>query len=181
MTISLLIMVAFLQDEDLLVSMQVCLLSYACWLFFPNPRGPSFFEQRLVWERYCLKHHSRGTLKRRLQMDRDSFNKLLGYIYEDLMVKEVMANHRGGPIIPQLCLFCTLRYLAGGSYLNICDIAGISSSSFYRVVWKTINALVNCEEIAIKFATTRAQIQSASTGFCFHSFRRCHQELRFCD
>jgi hypothetical protein len=130
MALSPLLLATFLQDDDLLTSIQVCLLSYACWLFFPNPRGPSFFEQRLAWQHYHDKHQEKGTLKRRLRMDGSSFNKLLGYVYDSLMVKEVMANSRGGPIIPELCLFCTLRYLAGGSYLDICDIAGVSASSF---------------------------------------------------
>lgn len=103
-------------------------------------------------------------------MDCESFNKLLAYIYDSLIVKEVMANNRGGPIIPELCLFCTLRYLSGGSYLDLCDIAGISSSSFYRVVWKTIDAIINCPELAIKFPSTRTEIQLAIDGFASISF-----------
>jgi DDE superfamily endonuclease len=157
---------AFLFGEGgAMLAMQVCMLTYACWLFFPNPRGPSFFEQRLAWDHYCSKHEQRGTLKRRIRMDKCSFDKLLGYIYQDLIVKEGKADNRGGPIIPELCLFCTLRYLAGGSYLDICDIAGISKSSFYRILWKTIDALCKCEELAIRFPSSSAEIQSAIEGF----------------
>jgi hypothetical protein len=148
-----------------MLAVQVCILAYACWLFFPNPRGPSFFEQRLAWENYCKKHDQRGTLKRRIRMERSSFDKLLSYIYEDLLVKEGMTNNRGGPIIPELCLFCTLRYLAGGFYLDICDIAGISKSSFYRVVWRTIDALCKCEELSISFPSSSTEIQAAIQGF----------------
>jgi hypothetical protein len=148
-------------DEEAALAMQVCLLTYACWLFFPNPRGPSFFEQRLLWEHYCAKHDKRGTLKRRIRMERTSFEKLLSYIYAELIVKEAMANNRGGPIIPELCLYCTLRYLAGGSYLDICDIAGISTASFYRVIWKTLSAITSCDELEIRFRTTLHQIQAA--------------------
>ena len=75
-------------------------------------------------------------------MEKKSFDKLLSYIYTDLVVNELMANNRGGPIIPELCLYCTLRWLAGVSYLDICDIAGISAGSFYRILWKTVKAII---------------------------------------
>lgn len=58
-------------------------------------------------------------------MSEESFDKLLSYIRHDLVENEMMANPRGGAIIPEIRLFCTLRRLAGGSYLDICDITGI--------------------------------------------------------
>ena len=123
------------EEEMLAFAVHISLLSYACWLFFPNPRSPSLFEQRCNWLHYCDKHHKKGTLKRRIRMSKASFYKLLGYIQSYLVVNEVMANMRGGPIIPELCLYCTLRWLAGGSYLDICDITGISQSSFYGLLF----------------------------------------------
>jgi DDE superfamily endonuclease len=160
----------FDDNQEANLALQVCLLTYACWLFFPHPRGASFFEQRLSWERYCSKHTKRGTLKRRIRMEKDSFDKLLSYIYDELIVKEVMANNRGGPIIPELCLYCTLRFLAGGSYLDICDIAGISASSFYRVIWKTITALITCKELEIRFPRSSQDIRAAIDGFASISY-----------
>lgn len=151
--------------------MQACMLSYACFLLFPSSRGPSFFEQRLAWDRYVEKHSKRGTLKRRIRMSRSSFAKLLRLIYHRMIVEELFACSRGGPIIPELCLYCTLRWLAGGSYLDICDIAGVSSSSFYRVVWKTVRALASCKELEIKFPTGSAEIQRAVEGFESISFQ----------
>lgn len=110
-------------------------------------------------------------------MPKESFDKLLGYIYVDLVVNELMAKNRGGPIIPELCLYCTLRYLAGGSYLDICDIAGISTSSFYRVLWKTISALRRAPELDVKFPSSREEIQHAIDGFAGISY---NQAIRNC-
>ena len=73
-------------------------------------------------------------------MELDSFFLLLSYIRNFLDVDENKAASRGGKIIPELCLYCTLRYLAGASYLDIVVFAGISIPSFYRIVRKTIRA-----------------------------------------
>ena len=94
-------------------------------------------------------------------MSKESFDKLLGYIRHDLMVNETMANQKGGAIIPEMCLFCTLRWLAGGSHLDICDIVGISKSSFYRVVWKTIRSIVQAKALEIRFPTSSQELEQA--------------------
>jgi hypothetical protein len=105
-------------------------------------------------------------------MRKESFDKLLGFIYADLVVNELMANNRGGPIILELCLYATLRYLAGGSYLDICDVAGISTSSFYRVLWKTIAAIIRAPELEIKFPSSSHEIQQAINGFASISYEK---------
>ena len=128
-------------------------------------RNPSIAQQRLSWEKYCRQHVVAGTFKRRLRMEKESFDLLLSYIFQWLLVNEQMADLRGGTIIPELCLYCTLRWLAGGSYLDITDIAGISRSSFYRIIWKTIVAIVICEELAINWPDTPEAVSEAIAGF----------------
>jgi hypothetical protein len=51
-------------------------------------------------------------------MSQESFEKLLSYIRHDLEVNETMANLRGGTILTEICLYVTLRWLAGGSILS---------------------------------------------------------------
>ena len=154
-------------DDEIIMLALLCLLmiSTAALLLLPNPRQDAIFDQRLAWGEYCLKHHDRGTLLRRLRMTKESFDKLVLLIKDDLLVEETHANLRGGAIIPELCLFCTLRFLAGGSYLDITDIVGISRSSFYRVVWKTITALVKCTALRIRFPKTKEEVTAAIAGF----------------
>lgn len=98
-------------------------------------------------------------------MSKASFEKLVMLIQDALAVNQTAADKRGGAIIPEICLYCTLRYLAGGSYLDISDIAGISQSSFYRVVWKTITAIVQCSALKIHFPKSKEEVTSAIEGF----------------
>jgi DDE superfamily endonuclease len=98
-------------------------------------------------------------------MRKDSFDKLVLLLAEDLVVDEVAASKRGGVIIPEICVYCTLQYLAEGSYLNISDIAAISQSSLYRVVWKTITAIAKCTAVRVAFPKTEEEIETAIAGF----------------
>ena len=120
-----------MEDDSSSATFQQLAGAAVVWHTLPVPRAPSIFAQRLYWIKYCKQHVAHGTFKRRLRMTHDSFNKLLEMgVHRDLEVQENVANSRGGPIIPELCLYCTIRYLAGGSYLDIWDIAGISKSFF---------------------------------------------------
>jgi hypothetical protein len=156
-------------DNDELVELLALLhllITCATVLYLiPVQRSRSLMEQRLIWNEYCSRHHRRGTLKRRLRMGKASFEKLVVLLQDKLSVNHTAADKRGGAIIPEICVYCTLRYLAGGSYLDISDIAGVSQSSFYRVVWKTITAIVQCSALKIQFPKTKEEVTSAIEGF----------------
>jgi len=130
-----------------------------------DERNPSVFDQRLAWANCCDKHVQRGTFERRLRMKKESFDILLSFVHGCLAVNEMIASLRGGIIVPELCLHCTLRWLAGGSYLDMCDIAGISRSSFCRVVWRTITAIVLAPQLEMRFPTTSEAVTKAVAGF----------------
>jgi hypothetical protein len=69
--------------DDLLVSMatmQLALLTAASLLVMVQPRNPSFFDPRIMWEEYCQKHTQQKTFKVHLRMSKHSFDKLLGYV-----------------------------------------------------------------------------------------------------
>ena len=162
---------SFLFDEDHEVEMATCLHllllllgSYYALLSF-SERNPSVFEQRLNWEEHKGSRSHDRSFRRKLRMSVDSFEKLLEMIRKDLEVNEAMASLRGGPIIPEICLYVTLRWLAGGSYLDIKDQTGITTASFYRCLWKTIKAIACCSELAIKFPQTKAECEAAAAGF----------------
>jgi DDE superfamily endonuclease len=156
------------EDDDLvelLVVLQLLLMCTAALCAIPNRRNASLIDQRLAWNDYCSRHQQRGTLKRRLRMEKHSFDKLVMLVEDQLSVDHRAAAKRGGVIIPEICIYCTLRYLAGGSYLDIADIAGISQASLYRVVWKTITAIVQCKALRIRFPKTNEEITAAIAGF----------------
>lgn len=130
-------------------------------------RPPSLFEQRLVWGTFCSRHSGRADFTRHIRMSHDSFNKLLSVLQQDLTVDREMAKLRGGAILPEVCLYVCLRYLAGGSYSDIKYFTGISSASFYRVLWKTIRAInqSKSEMLAVTFPSTTAAACNAAMGF----------------
>jgi DDE superfamily endonuclease len=154
-------------DDDELAELT---LNAAVFNALPAERNGALYEQRLAWEEYANFHVAQGTFDRRLRMSKASFDKLLALIRESLTVNDKQANLRGGSIIPELCLYCTLRWLAGGSYLDITDICGISKSSFYRVVWKTITAICKVEDLRPRFPQTKEEIEAAMKGFTSISY-----------
>jgi DDE superfamily endonuclease len=96
----------------------------------------------------------------------ESFDKLLSYIRPSLLIDKRMAWLRGGPILPELRLYCMLRWLAGGSYYSdIYMYVGILKLSFYRICWHTIFALYDCKELKLTFPQTREECWEAASGF----------------
>lgn len=86
-----------------------------------------------------------------------------------------MARLRGGLVDPMLCVFCMVRYLAGGKYLDVMRLAGISPAYFYKVIWFTIETLINCEDPAlanIRFPKTEEECAAAAAGFARISYGR---------
>ncbi len=82
-------------------------------------RSGSIFGQRLRWYDFVARHGRQTYFTRHIRMSLDSFHKILHYIYDDLTVDELQASRRGGAIIPEVCLYCAIRYLAGGSYTDV--------------------------------------------------------------
>jgi len=84
-------------------------------------------------------------------MTPEDFDCLLSYIKEALHVNEKQFLKRGlSPIIPEIKLYCTIRWLAGGSYTDIAIHASISIPSCYRVIWETIDAINVAPELRMK-------------------------------
>ena len=96
----------------------------------PTSRRCSTFDQRLCWSTFVSNHGRRTELKRHLQMSLTSFEKLLTFIRPSLEVDTAMADLRGGVIIPEISLYCTLRYIAGGSYTDIFFLSGYLNHPF---------------------------------------------------
>jgi hypothetical protein len=50
---------------------------------------------------------------------------------------------------------------------------GISTSSFYRVVWRTIRAIVRCKQLSIRFPKTVEGANAAAGSFASVSDQQC--------
>ncbi len=80
-------------------------------------------------------------------------------------------------IIPVIKVYCCIRWLAGGSYSDLCFFAKISWPSFYRFCWETIAAINRAHELHMKFPAT-FEDHGSNQGVSLQELWRCHQQLR---
>ena len=106
-------------------------------------------------------------------MSSSSFDKLLSYICHDLLVDVSMAALRGGEITPEMSLYTTIQYLAGGLYSDVQFFTGMSTTSFYRTIKKTTKAITCCNQFSIKFPSTVDEVHDAAKGFESISSQGC--------
>lgn len=118
-------------------------------------------------------HLSDNEFSSMFRMSREAFHRLLSLVAPFMHdTNETMAIlSSGGPVSKATKLYCTLRYLAGGSYLDITFAWGVAKSTFFAtdpekgIIWPTMEAIDqvftiglpmhNCEEldkIAAEFA-----------------------------
>jgi hypothetical protein len=80
------------------------------------------------------------------RLDRKTFDEVL-HLIEPIMVErdaKKAINSSGSQISAKTRLAVTLRFLAGGSHIDLCFAWGIGYSTFYSdrgVLWPTIEAL----------------------------------------
>ncbi len=94
-----------------------------------------------------------------------SFNKILELLLTTLHLNERFGRLSNGEAIScKIMLHCTIRYLAGGSFLDIRQTASISKPSFYYVIWHTITTINNCSSLAVTLTIVAEGFKSKSTG-----------------
>lgn len=84
--------------------------------------------------------------KRMFRMDRDTFNELLEKITPELPIinGKMGENSSGSSISNKTKLACTLRWLAGGSYIDICFAFGVAKTTFFEtngILWTVLEAI----------------------------------------
>lgn len=100
-------------------------------------------------------------------MPLEHFEALVAVLRGALTVNQEMAKRRSpaGAIIPELRLHCVIRWLAGGSYLDICSKVNMHPSTFYHILWNTCDAICRCEQLALHFPTALPDLRVAARGF----------------
>ena len=96
-----------------------------------------------------------------------SFNCLLSMLRKDISVDGWKSRARTGtdPIVPEIMLHCTLRYLAGGSFHDIRTSCGLSKTAFYGAGWKGVNAILACVELSFLFPKDLTTIRPTTAEF----------------
>ena len=116
-------------------------------------RKPKFRDVRRddLWHYHLVKAREiEGYFVERYKMTEDSFDKLVDMI--DLPVNEVKSmNSTSGvsPIIKPMAVACGLRFLGGEPHKALEDCFHISKSSSKRAVRRFVQAVLDCEALAI--------------------------------
>lgn len=134
-----------------------------------SSRDQRVFRTRLLWRDHVDMLERENQFERTYRMSSISFSKLVDLVRPSVEVNEDMSIVSSGgvslPIIVELFLHCFLRYISGGSYIDIRLVAQISKSSFYRCLHSCILAICNCSELDFAFDTEPAALQHRSKMF----------------
>ena len=155
------------EEEEFLI---VCALADQYIQEQENKRRPTFYvRDRLEWGKHVEELVAEGdyAFSRLYRMEYHSFSRLCDIIRPTVEVDEEMSSLRTGkgPITVEIMLHCLLRWLGGGSYLDIRLSAGISVASFYRCVYKCIDAILASDELSYSFPQGEEEIASAARKF----------------
>jgi hypothetical protein len=107
-------------------------------------------------------------------MKLSSFEKLASILNDTLRVQK-LNDRRGWAITPDLLVFSTIRWLAGGSYCDIVALCGISPSIFYKRKDDVIAAITTSNNPIldnINFPQTAEECAVAAKGFEDKSYAR---------
>jgi hypothetical protein len=114
-----------------------------------------------------------STFKRMFRVDRYTFDEILEKISPFLDEKndQKAINSSGSPVTNKTRLAVTLRWLAGGSYVDLCFAWGVGVSTFYGergVIWPTIEAIDLAFEMGLPLHDVE-KLEELSMGFSEHS------------
>lgn len=107
-----------------------------------GPTGPKEWATRKDWRNH-LRVEGPRKFRRMYRMEVEQFEELFNLVRPALETQDVVQAERssGSEVCAEVRLAITLRYLAGGSYLDVCSNFGVSNAEFYRSVWRCVDAI----------------------------------------
>ena len=105
-------------------------------------------RSRLDWDAHVSKLRRENAFERFYRMNEATFDCLLRFMTPKL--RSGLSTYGNSAILPEIYLHCALRFLAGGTYLDIRDKAEISTASFYRIFWQAACAILDAPELALQ-------------------------------
>jgi hypothetical protein len=148
------------EEED----QQSAIVLVAALFFLQNTfRSNVYVHNRIDWQFhvYTLQQESPDAFERMYRMSLISFDKLClmirPFMYDD-PIADCRSSHYQ-KIELEVMVHCLLRWLAGGSHLDVHILAGIGKPTFYACCYKVIDALNACNDLAIKFPQAIEQIE----------------------
>eukprot|EP00918_Siedleckia_nematoides_P020101 GHVU01042846.1.p1 GENE.GHVU01042846.1~~GHVU01042846.1.p1 ORF type:complete len:214 (-),score=5.49 GHVU01042846.1:738-1379(-) len=104
---------------------------------------------------------------RMYRMPYHSFLKLVALLEPKLRVDPIKSRNRTGlePVSAEIKVAILLRYLAGGSMLDIHQMWWVSKSHCYAISHEVMNAIVNEDALQLHFPETTEERRQMADGF----------------
>ena len=130
-------------------------------------REDKYKHVHLSWDPHVEKLQHEGMFSRTYRMTHEAFLKLLSLIGPILSLDTGLSKStRGAEVIqPEVVMAIALRWLAGGSYIDIRHAYNCSAAYIYRCRDLFIDAISTCQALAIRFPETPEEIKAAVDGF----------------
>ena len=157
--------------EDLSRRRNVCAILAVVIHDIEADRAVLWRRNRLDWDKY-LQEMRHSHFRSMFRMSHACFLTILDKIGTFMERHLTKSENAGGYISPSMQLGMALRFCAGGSYLDIHDRYGVSSSSFYSLVFACLELIV--EHYPIVFPTDPAGFKELAAGFR----QRQHEHMR---
>lgn len=125
-----------------------------------------------TWEELVGQVGVDSAFERYYRMSLSSFHTLLDVVSPHIHLDIYQSKRRTSgqePISAAVMLQCCLRWLAGGTSLDLLLIARVSRANFYRIVHKVMDAINTVSELAPKFPSTNPELKVAAQGFASRS------------
>lgn len=137
-----------------------------------KPRNLNRNRGFAVDELRILKEQQPQVFKRMFRIDGASFDELVERLHPILNKNEKFATISSGRSVSTATrLAIALRWLSGGSYIDLCFAWGVSFATFYSergVLWPTIEALDDLFTLGLPLENAEA-LDAISRGFAEHS------------
>jgi hypothetical protein len=123
---------------------------------------------------YWMSSLTSNEFRRAFRMSKKTFYVLLKLVHDDLKKDHLKAqNSSGSPITPLVKLAATIRWLAGGMYIDICAAFGLCQTTFFHPLrgplWPTIYALDVALANMVIFPTDVESCNKAAKEFSYFS------------
>ena len=164
-------------DEDL---MNLLFLHHASSAFLPpenkkRQRRQRWIHKRLNWAEHVRKLGHEHAFDRTYRMSVTAFYRLLDLLRDDLMTMNESQHggyHDTDAVEPELIMAIGIRWLAGGSYVDIRHVYGCSVASVFRFRDLFMEAVLNCNELDIVLPDTDEELYSTESKFSDKSSER---------
>jgi hypothetical protein len=149
--------------EDMWVLMSFVFLANAYTFRLEDTRNPAVEQQRINWEEHRDIQIRRGHFRRMYRMSPEAFQALTEMLCLSLEVNKTKAYTRSEAGRAYYSRdSSSLISCCGGSYLNICALVSMPHSTFYYSIWKTMDAINDCDALALVLPSSDEELRQAS-------------------